>query len=65
MVIGQSVSLITLMIVSAERPNASVLVIVMFFAKGNILPLKRVPCVSLTSASFDFVSHSAILGDVW
>ena len=53
-----------LMIVSAERPNASVLVIVMFFAKGNILPLERALCVCLKRASFDFVSRSAILGDV-
>ena len=64
MVIGQSVSLMELMIVSAERPNASVLVIVMFFAKGNILPLERVSCVSLANASFDFVSRPTILGDV-
>ena len=44
-----------LIIVLAERPNASVLVIVMFFAKGNILPLERAVCVSLANASFDFV----------
>ena len=48
MVTGQSVSLMELMIVSAERPNASVLVIVMFFAKGNILPRVRLAFVSLS-----------------
>ena len=54
-----------LMIVSAERPNASVLVIVMFFAKGNILPRVRVSFVSLERVSFSLVSRSTILGDVW
>ena len=53
-----------LMIVSAERPNASVLVIVMFFAKGNILPCERVSCLSFERVALHLVSRSTILGDV-
>ena len=40
-----------LIIVLAERPNASVLVVVMFFAKGNILPLVCVSLVCLANAT--------------
>ena len=49
-----------LIIVLAKRPNASVLVVV-FFAKGNILPLVCVSLLSLANDSFTPVFDSTIV----